>query len=202
VEGDKPNTRKFKSYPIGYFHIDIAEVRTAEGKLYLFVAIDRTSKFAFVELHEKAITRVSGDFLRHLIAAVPYKVHTVLTDNGIHFTTPGAGGSAAPLIKEAIANGERFRAHSFESLCHRSVKNLRAAAKCVRRGCEGEGRWQPSSPKLASRAIGQRLSKSFWMLPKRCSPRVASVPLVSMPSRVARGATSNSSTATMAVWTD
>ena len=33
-------------YPIGYFHIDIAEVQTAEGKLRLFVAIDRTSKFA------------------------------------------------------------------------------------------------------------------------------------------------------------
>jgi transposase-like protein len=31
---------------VGYFHIDLAEVRTAEGKLYLFVAIDRTSKFA------------------------------------------------------------------------------------------------------------------------------------------------------------
>lgn len=104
------------NHPI-YFHIDIAEVRTEQGKLYLFVAIDRTSKFAFVELHEKATTRVSGDFLRHLVAAVPYTVHTVLTDNGIHFTTPGAGGSAVPLIKEAIANGELFRAHSFELAC-------------------------------------------------------------------------------------
>ena len=54
VDGDKPQRAKFKSYPIGYFHIDIAEVRTEQGKLYLFVAIDRTSKFAFVELHEKA----------------------------------------------------------------------------------------------------------------------------------------------------
>lgn len=44
--------RKFKSY-LGYFHIDIAEVRTAMGGLYLFVAIDRTSKCAFTELHEK-----------------------------------------------------------------------------------------------------------------------------------------------------
>lgn len=43
VEGDKPAKKKFKIYPIGYFHIDIAEVQTAEGKLYLFVAIDRTS---------------------------------------------------------------------------------------------------------------------------------------------------------------
>ena len=53
VDGDKPDKRKFKPYPIGYFHIDIAEVRTEAGKLHLFVAIDRTSKFAFVELHEK-----------------------------------------------------------------------------------------------------------------------------------------------------
>ncbi len=51
IEGDKPQQKKFKSYPIGYFHIDIAEVHTEEGKLYLFVAIDRTSKFAYAELH-------------------------------------------------------------------------------------------------------------------------------------------------------
>ena len=41
VKGDKPIRKKFKSHPIGYFHIDIAEVHTEEGKLYLFVAIDR-----------------------------------------------------------------------------------------------------------------------------------------------------------------
>jgi hypothetical protein len=39
VEGDKQPKAKFKSYPLGYFHIDIAEVQTAEGKLHLFVAI-------------------------------------------------------------------------------------------------------------------------------------------------------------------
>ena len=65
--------RKFKAYPIGYFHIDIAEVRTAEGKLHLLVAIDRTSKFAFVELHEKVTRRAAADFLRRLIEAVPYR---------------------------------------------------------------------------------------------------------------------------------
>src|SRR5947208_15895222 len=32
--------RKFKSYPLGYVHVDLAEVWTDEGKLYLFVAID------------------------------------------------------------------------------------------------------------------------------------------------------------------
>ncbi len=43
VEGDKPRRQKFKRYPIGFFDIDIAKVLTAEGKLYLFVGIDRTS---------------------------------------------------------------------------------------------------------------------------------------------------------------
>src|SRR6266403_1879313 len=68
VEGDKPARKKFKRYPIGYLHIDIAEVQTAEGKLYLFVAIDRTSKFAYVELHKRATKMIAAEFLRQLIA--------------------------------------------------------------------------------------------------------------------------------------
>jgi transposase InsO family protein len=117
VDGDKPDKRKFKAYPLGYFHIDIAEVHTAQGKLYLLVAVDRTSKFAFVELHEKATRRVAGDFLRALIKAVPYKIHIVLTDNGTHFTTPGNVCSAAADIKLAIENGEPIWAHAFEYAC-------------------------------------------------------------------------------------
>lgn len=86
IEGDKPAKKRFKAYPIGYVHIDIAEVQTAEGKLRLFVAIDRTSKFAFVEVHRKAGKMVAAQFLRNLIDAIPYAIHTVLTDNGIQFT--------------------------------------------------------------------------------------------------------------------
>jgi transposase InsO family protein len=85
LDGDASPKRKFKSYPIGFFHIDIAEVQTAEGKLYLFVAIDRTSKFAFVEMHMKATKMIAAAFLRQLIETVPYAIHTVLTDNGIQF---------------------------------------------------------------------------------------------------------------------
>ena len=117
IEGEVSAKRKFKTYPIGYFHIDIAEVRTAQGKLYLLVAIDRTSKFAFVELHEKVARSTAADFLRRLIAAVPYKVHTVLTDNGTHFTTPGNASSAAPDIKAAIDAGEPVWVHAFEYAC-------------------------------------------------------------------------------------
>ena len=61
IESDKPVKKKFKKYPIGNKHIDIAEVRTQEGKLYLFVAIDRTSKFAYVELHNKSDRKVIND---------------------------------------------------------------------------------------------------------------------------------------------
>jgi len=92
VDGDKPTRKKFKAYPIGYFHVDLAEVRTEQGKLYLRVAIDRATRLAFVELHEKATRRIAGDFLRHLAAAVPYRIHTVLTDNGTHFTDATGDG--------------------------------------------------------------------------------------------------------------
>jgi hypothetical protein len=41
VEGNKPAKKKFKAYPISYFHIDVADVRTERSKLHIFVAIDR-----------------------------------------------------------------------------------------------------------------------------------------------------------------
>lgn len=69
----------------GSIHIDIAELRTAEGKLYLFVAIDRTSKFAVAQLVEKADRKTAWEFLELLLDAVPYRIHTILTDNGIQF---------------------------------------------------------------------------------------------------------------------
>jgi hypothetical protein len=110
VEGDKPRRKKFDSYPIGFFPIDLAEVRTAEGKLYLFVAIDRTSKFAVVELVEKADVRAATAFLEALIEAVPYRIHTVLTDNGIQFADlpknrqgPPPASAAIPSIEPAMS---------------------------------------------------------------------------------------------------
>ena len=85
MEGDKPKRQKFKRYPIGYFHTDIAELRTREGKLYLFVATDRTSKFAVAQLVDTANRKTAWEFPETVLEAVPYKVHTILTDNGIRF---------------------------------------------------------------------------------------------------------------------
>jgi transposase InsO family protein len=120
IEGDKPARKKFRQYPIGYFHIDIAEVRTEQGKLYLFVAIDRTSKFAFAQLHERATRRISADFLRALIAAVPYTIHTVLTDNGTHFVDntpePAWAEEEAEQLPPLF-----FRVHAFAYACEQNT---------------------------------------------------------------------------------
>jgi transposase InsO family protein len=109
VEGDKPTKKKFRRYPIGYFHIDIAELHTAEGKLYLYVAIDRTSKFAFIQLVDKANRRTASAFLEALVGAVPYKINIVLTDNGIQFTFP-------PRYKDGPT--ATYMTHMFDMRCH------------------------------------------------------------------------------------
>src|SRR5919108_6378714 len=86
VDGDMPAKQKFKKYPLGYFHLDIAEVPTEEGRLYLLVAIDRASTLAFAERHATATRRLAATCLRALIAAVPDTLHPVVTDNGTQFT--------------------------------------------------------------------------------------------------------------------
>lgn len=108
IERDKPAKQPFKSYPIGYFHIDIAEIRTEEGKLHLFVAVDRTSKYAFAQLHPAANVKTAAGFLAALIEAVPYRIHTVLTDNGIQFCD-------APQHRSGPT--ARYRLHGFDRVC-------------------------------------------------------------------------------------
>lgn len=129
-----PARKRFKAYPIGFVHIDIAEVRTEQGKLHLFVAIDRTSKFAFVQLHEKATRRIGANFLRAVAEAVPFKIHTVLTDNGVQFThnLPDRSTPEQEAAIEAYwaARGEPrvYLVHAFDHACtelgieHRKTK--------------------------------------------------------------------------------
>jgi hypothetical protein len=95
VEGDKPKRQKFKRYPIGFFHIDIAEVQTVEGKLYLSVGIGRTSKFAVTQLVDKAGPKTASEFLERRLKAVHYRIHTILTDRAI----------GAPLVRATMASG-------------------------------------------------------------------------------------------------
>jgi transposase-like protein len=102
-DGQSPPKNKVKDYPLGYLHVDFAELQTEEGRQYLFVAIDRTSKVAFAELHPRAKRVVAAEFLRRVLDKLPYKVHTVLTDNGVQFT---------PQAHQFLPGG-----HSFDRIC-------------------------------------------------------------------------------------
>ena len=77
IAGDKSAKRPFKRYPIGYFHIDIAEVRTGEGKLHLFV-VTKPGSTLDAELEKKIKNAVKTELSpRHVpdvivaVSAIP-----------------------------------------------------------------------------------------------------------------------------------
>jgi transposase InsO family protein len=79
--------QKFKDYPPGFVHVDISEIRIEGGKkLYLFVGIDRCSKYVYVELHRKMTMENACKFLKNMINDFPFKITKLLTDNGAQFT--------------------------------------------------------------------------------------------------------------------
>lgn len=117
MTGDKPARKKFRRYPIGYVHIDIAEVRTSQGKLRLFVAIDRTSKFVYVELHQRAGKMIAAQFLRNFIARLPYRIHTILTDNGIQFTNRTQDKYAGHHIFDRVCDAHKIE-HRLTKINH------------------------------------------------------------------------------------
>lgn len=105
-KADREKPKRFKAYEIGYFHLDIAELRYEGGKAYLFVAVDRTSKLVFARIYRKATKLVAAGFLKALLMAVPYKIHTVLTDNGVQFVQHdkrAKGGSGAHVFGRVCA---------------------------------------------------------------------------------------------------
>lgn len=84
-KADREKPKRFKTYEIGYFHIDTAELRYEGGKAFLFVAVDRTSKIVVAGIYRKATKLAAAGFLKALVKTLPYKIHTVLNDNGVQF---------------------------------------------------------------------------------------------------------------------
>ena len=84
------------------------------GSSSLFVAIDRTSKFAFVELHQKAGKMAAAAFLRNLIAAVPYRLHIVLTDRAI-----GSAIGSSPMARGIQFTNHDRHIYAFEHIFDR-----------------------------------------------------------------------------------
>uniref|UniRef100_UPI003EBFEDD7 integrase core domain-containing protein n=1 Tax=Falsirhodobacter sp. 1013 TaxID=3417566 RepID=UPI003EBFEDD7 len=80
----------------------------AEDTLYLFVGIDRTSEFAVTQPVDKAGKMAAARFLRDLIAAVPYRLHTVLTDNGVQFTNRSCDISAFEHIFDRVCRKQEI----------------------------------------------------------------------------------------------
>jgi len=105
---EKTQKKQFKSYEIGYVHVDITEVRIDKEKLYLFVAIERLSKYLYVELHPDMKQETSAKFLNNLIKDCPFKIKKILTDNGIQFTYQLLAEHLRPKNKE----------HIFDQICN------------------------------------------------------------------------------------
>ena len=112
-QGDERASKRgrFAETRIGYVHIDVRELRLAQGKLFMFLAIDRVSKFVHIAFYN-ANTKLNGAaFLREVVATFPYQIHTVLTDNGMAFADLPRNRGRYPQI-EAIFGG-----HIFDRVC-------------------------------------------------------------------------------------
>lgn len=106
----KPAHKPFKAYEPGYLHIDVKylpQMADEDRRRYLFVAIDRATRWVFVRIYPAKTAANARRFLRDLNRAAPMKVTRVLTDNGKEFTDRLFGLRSRP------ATG----AHEFDSLC-------------------------------------------------------------------------------------
>ena len=101
--------KKFKNYEIGFVHIDITELLVGKEKSYLFVAIDRVTKFIFVKLYDRQTMENSVDFLQKTIDNFPYLLHKILTDNGKQFT-----------YGKLKRNNPLENKHPFTALCNKN----------------------------------------------------------------------------------
>lgn len=101
----------FAETQIGYVHIDSCELRLAEGRLVMFLAIDRVSKFAVVAFHDSAGKAEGAAFLRHVVGVFLYAIHAVLTDNGMAFADLPKKRGRHP---EIVA---LFGGHIFDRVC-------------------------------------------------------------------------------------
>jgi transposase InsO family protein len=83
----KKESGEFADYEPGYIHIDVFYLPKLNGeRRYVFVAIDRTTKMVNIEVYPDKSQLSALDFLKRCVAFFPFKIHTILTDNGKEFT--------------------------------------------------------------------------------------------------------------------
>lgn len=111
----KPKTPKeapksFKAYEPGYLHLDIKylpQMADETRRRYLFVAIDRATRWVYVALKSNKTAASAKRFLDALHKACPIKITRILTDNGKEFT------DRLFASKERQPSGR----HEFDQLC-------------------------------------------------------------------------------------
>ena len=84
---DKPAVGVFERATVGFIHIDLKHLPALERrKSYAFVAIDRATRYVYLEIHPRRDAETAQAFLERFLAHFPHPVHTILTDNGSEFT--------------------------------------------------------------------------------------------------------------------
>jgi transposase InsO family protein len=81
--------KSFKSYEPGYLHMDVKylpQMADESKRRYLFVPIDRGTRWVFVEVKKNKTAACAKSFLNALHKACPLKIQKLLTDNGKEFT--------------------------------------------------------------------------------------------------------------------
>ena len=86
---------RFTAYDLGFVHGDVKhlpKLRDRDGvtrKRFLFVAIDRCSRWVHLAVYDDEVTTSAVAFLNEAIRAFPFKITHVLTDRGSCFTADG-----------------------------------------------------------------------------------------------------------------
>jgi hypothetical protein len=84
---DKPLVGVFETATVGFIHVDLKHLPALEKlKSYAFVAIDRATRYVYLEIHPGRDADTAAGFLNRFLAHFPHRVHTILTDNGSEFT--------------------------------------------------------------------------------------------------------------------
>jgi transposase-like protein len=84
---ERPAVGVFEQATIGFIHIDLKHLPALERrKSYAFVAIDRATRYVYLEIHRKRDAETAAGFLKRFLDHFPHPVHTILTDNGSEFT--------------------------------------------------------------------------------------------------------------------
>ena len=81
--------KSFKAYEPGYLHMDIKylpQMADETTRRYLFVAIDRATRWVYVAVKKDKTAASAKAFLTALHKACPIKIVKMLTDNGKEFT--------------------------------------------------------------------------------------------------------------------